>query len=94
MAIANAKYEFIFSDFQTILNGGVIELTKFYEKCLQEWICLLPPRKATNSTEDLPYVFTGDEMFLLCWDFLKPFTQRELNQECKIFNYTYQECKE
>lgn len=35
-----------------------------------------------------PYVFLGgDEVFVLCEHFLKPFRQSELNIECKIFNY-------
>jgi hypothetical protein len=32
-------------------------------------------------------VFVGDEAYALCQDFLKPFSQKNLNTECRIFNY-------
>jgi hypothetical protein len=59
MAIANANNRLIFCDIGTngrISDGGVIENIQFYEN-LQEQLHLPPPRKATNSTEGLPYMF-------------------------------------
>ena len=35
----------------------------------------------------LPYVFVGDETFSLRADFMKPYPQKELNRERRIFNY-------
>lgn len=48
---------------------------------------MLPSRKMQSGTVDLPYVFMGDEAFTLLEDFLKPFSQKDLNPERKIFNY-------
>jgi hypothetical protein len=44
-------------------------------------------KKTRNGTIDLPYVFVGDEAFVLRQDFLKPFSQKNLNTERRIFNY-------
>jgi hypothetical protein len=48
---------------------------------------LPPPKIPRNGTIDLPYVFVGDEAFALRQDFLKPFSQKNLNTERIIFNY-------
>lgn len=38
-------------------------------------------------TIPLNYVFIGDEAFALRTDFLKPYNQKELDYEKRIFNY-------
>lgn len=86
MAIANANYEFILCDIGTngrVSDGGAIENTKFYEKLANDQLHIPP----LNNENELPYVFVGDEAFALRTDFLKPFNQRELTFERKIFNY-------
>ena len=45
------------------------------------------PRKPDNSTSDLPYVFVGNEAFALRKDLLKPFSQKQLTNERRVFNY-------
>lgn len=85
MAIANANYEFIMCDIGTngrVSDGGVIKNTKFYERLLADTLKI--PKVADGS---LPYVFVADEAFSLRPDMLKPFSQRELNYERRIFNY-------
>jgi len=81
MSVANANYEFVYCDSGTngrVLDGGVIENTKFYEKLLREELNRPLPRKPDNNTSDLPYVFVGDEAFVLRKDLLKPFSQKQL----------------
>jgi len=68
-------------------DGGVIENTKFYEKLLHAEPNLPIPRKPDHSTSDLPYVFAGDEVFALRKDLLKPFSQKQLTNEGRVFNY-------
>lgn len=90
MAIANANYEFIYCDIGTngrVSDGGVIENTTFYNKLLNGNLSLPSPRKPEGATNELPYVFVGDEAFALRKDFLKPFSQRELTNERRIYNY-------
>jgi hypothetical protein len=71
----------------SVSDGGDIENTKVYEKLLHEEINLPLPRKPDNSTSDLPHVFVGDEAFNLRKDLLKPFSQKQLTNECRVFNY-------
>lgn len=47
----------------------------------------MPSKPQYGENSILPYVFLGDEAFSLREDFLKPFSQTELNVERKIFNY-------
>ena len=90
MSIANANYEFVYCDSETngrVSDGEVIENTKFYEKLLHEELNLPLPRKPDNSTSNLPYVFIGDEAFVLRKDLLKAFSQKQITNERRIFNY-------
>jgi hypothetical protein len=60
---------------------------EFYEKLLHEELNLPLPRKPDKSASDLPYVFVGDEAFALCKDLLKPFSQKQLTNERRVFSY-------
>jgi len=89
-SIANANYEFLYCDIGTngrVSDGGGIENAKLYEKLLHEEINISLPRKLDKSTSDLPYVFVGDEAFALRKDLLKPFSQKQLTNERRVFNY-------
>lgn len=90
LAVVNSNYEFIMCDFGIngrISDGGVIEYSHFYWKLKHKELSIPPPRKQINSNEPLPFVFIGDEAFALRSDFLKPFSQRQLDHDKKIFNY-------
>lgn len=90
MAIVNAKYEFIMCDFGIngrISDGGVMQNTAFHEKLCSNELRLPTPKPPKYSNTPLPYVFIGDEAFSLRSDFLKPFNQRELTHDRKIFSY-------
>lgn len=43
-------------------------------------------RIPTVNNNELPYVFVGDKAFALRTNILKPFNQREINFEKKVFN--------
>lgn len=90
MAIANANYEFVMIDFGAngrLSDGGVIEHTLFHHKLVNNELKIPQPSSPINSNKLLPYVFIGDEAFSLRNDFLKPFSQKELDKEKRIFNY-------
>lgn len=91
MAICNANYEFIMCDFGVngrISDGGVISSTRFYRKLQNGTIKLPSPSHIkSNVNRKLPYVFVGDEAFALRSDFLKPYAQKDLTHDKKIFNY-------
>lgn len=90
MAAVNANYEFIISEFGMngrISDGGVIENTNFYNKLKDNTLQIPGMDHLSGSDKELNYVFIGDETFSLTPNFLKPFNQRELTTERKIFNY-------
>lgn len=90
MGIANAKYEFILCDFGIngrISDGGVINRTTFYDKLCKGHLNLPQENKIEGSEKVLPYVFIGDEAFAMRTDFLRPFSQKDLSYERRIFNY-------
>lgn len=85
--IVNANYEFIFVDVGCngrVSDGGVIECTSFYEKLLGETLDL--PKKH-ETTENLMFVFIGDDAFALRKDLLKPFPMKNLSHEERVYNY-------
>lgn len=91
LAIVNADYQFIMCDFGTngrILDGGVLQNTKFYEK-FQNGDLKIPDMETINDTYvKLPYVFIADDAFPLQINIMKLFRQADLvSVERKIFNY-------
>lgn len=90
MAVVNANYEFIISEFGVngrISDGGVIEHTTFYNKLKDNSLHIPGIDRLRDSDKMLNYVFVGDEAFALTPHFLKPYSQKELTNERKIFNY-------
>ncbi|KAG0721053.1 putative nuclease HARBI1 [Chionoecetes opilio] len=90
IAIVNAKHEFLMCDIGVngqVSEGGVLQDSQFYEKLCADQLHIPPPTKTKNSHVALPYVFVGDEAFTLRKNFLKPFSQEELNHERMMFNY-------
>lgn len=84
MAIVNANYEFIYCDIGTcgwVSDGRAIENTTFYNKLLNGNINFPSSKKPEGATNELLYVFFGDEAFALRKDFLKPFSQQELTNK-------------
>lgn len=90
MGIANSNYEFTYCDVGTngrISDGGVIENTKFMKSLVANKLNLPAPEVVVPGEPPLNYVFVGDEAFAMRHDFLKPYNQRELNYQKRIFNY-------
>ncbi|XP_069585020.1 uncharacterized protein [Ranitomeya imitator] len=87
MALVNANYEFINVDVGMngrVSDGGVLEHTLFGER-LNNYDLHLPPNSETRG--NLNFVFVGDEAFPLHPNLIKPFPQKNLTEERRIFNY-------
>ncbi|XP_077137483.1 uncharacterized protein LOC143802895 isoform X2 [Ranitomeya variabilis] len=87
MALVNANYEFINVDVGMngrVSDGGVLEHTLFGER-LNNCDLHLPPNSETRG--NLNFVFIGDEAFPLHPNLIKPFPQKSLTEERRIFNY-------
>lgn len=90
LAIANGNYEFIMCDFGAngrVSDGGVMNSTVFYEKLKNGSLNLPKPSPLVEGGRELPYVFIGDEAFALGRNIMKPFPQRDLSRDRKIYNY-------
>jgi len=87
MAIVNSNYEFIYVDIGKngrLSDGGIIECTEFYRR-LQNNQLHIPNNDETK--ENLNFVFLADDAFPLQEHILKPFPQKGLSKEKRIFNY-------
>jgi hypothetical protein len=79
LGIVNANYEFILVDFGVngrVSDGSVLEYTEFLRRLKGNM--LNTPKQETS--DDLPYVFIGDEAFSLREDFMKPFSQKKIDK--------------
>ncbi|XP_074026329.1 uncharacterized protein [Leptinotarsa decemlineata] len=87
MAIVNADYEFIYVSVGCngrVSDGGVLETTTFYDKLMQGTLGL-PSKESTK--ENMTFVFVADDAFALHEHIVKPFPQKNLTPDERIFNY-------
>jgi len=70
-----------------ISDGGVLYYTKFWEKLQNNTFNIPPPSCLPNTEEQFPYVFLGNEVFTLQPFLMKPYSQQDLTNEHRIFNY-------
>lgn len=87
MAIVDANFEFIYVDVGCngrVSDGGVIDNTTFYDKLLGKAL-KLPSNDRTISK--MNFVFVADDAFALHENILKPFPEKSLSKEQRIFNY-------
>ena len=90
LAVVNTNYEFIIAEFGVngrISDGGVLEHTTFHRKLNNQSLCIPEAKQVRYSYRTLNYVFIGDEVYALSSNFLRPFNQKELTDECRIYNY-------
>lgn len=87
MALVNANYEFIYVNIGCngrVSDGGVFESTDFHDKLINKTLNL---PSTDDTTENLNFVFVADEAFALHENILKPYPQKNLSPEQRIFNY-------
>ena len=92
MAVAGPNYEVLYADIGTngrISDGGV------WNKCgllksLEDGSLNIPASKPLPfGTDPVPHVLVGDDAFALRPFLMKPYPQRNLTIERRIFNYRY-----
>jgi hypothetical protein len=70
-----------------VSDGGVLHETRFYEKLMDGSLKLPAPETPDETQYSLPFTFVADEAFPLLGNLLKPYPQRGLSREERIFNY-------
>lgn len=93
MALVNSNYEFIYVDVGKqgrLSDGGVISSTKFYDLLVKD---KLQFPTIDENDEKLNFVVVGDQAFGLHKHILKPFSQRNLTDERRIYNYRISRCR-
>lgn len=90
MAVVNANYEFIYVDVGAngrVSDGGVWANTTL-SRHLEEGTAGLPePDQVQGSQRTLPYVFVGDDAFPLKQYLMKPYPNKNQDEEQRIFSY-------
>jgi hypothetical protein len=90
LAVVNANYQFIMVDVGTngrVPDGGVFASTSFL-RMLEEKRANIPASDVLpNSSDKHHFVFVGDEAFPLKEYLMKPYNQRDLNTDRRIYNY-------
>lgn len=90
MAVVNANYEFMYLHVGTngrISDGGVLQETTFYQKLVGNNLNLPDAAVCNENRYVLPYTFIGDQAFPLMTNLMKPYPDRNITREEKIFNY-------
>lgn len=88
-AVVNANYEFIYIHMGTngrISDAGIWKETGLCKR-LESNKLNIPHPLYFPEIGCMPYVFIGDEAFPLMKNLMKPYAQRNINIEQKIFNY-------
>lgn len=93
MAVVNAIYEFIMCDIRTngrVSDGGVLENTVLKKKKLFQHAEYTPRQKPTT-LHDTASLCLCYEAFTLRKHFMKPFSQRDLTHDRRVFTIDYEE---
>ncbi|XP_066593215.1 uncharacterized protein [Prorops nasuta] len=90
MALVDAEYKFLYVDVGK--NGRTHDSLVFRNSCLGEKLKnkslhLPEPNAVSGCTYNLPYVIIADDAFSLHVNLMKPYPERNLTHEKKIFNY-------
>lgn len=90
MAVCNANYEFLMVDIGSngrVSDGEVFSNTLFCEHLQENKLKLPKPDYLPGINCKLPYIFVADDAFPLSDNLMKPYSQRNLIKEKRIFNY-------
>ena len=90
MALVDADYKFIWADLGGCGSASDAQIYNDSElkQCAEDGTLGFPdPEPLPNDNQDVPYFFVGDDAFGLRPNMMKPYSQRGLQDEERIFNY-------
>lgn len=71
----------------SVSDGGVLKHTDFYKKITSGELMLPQPTLLPNTNIYALHVFLGDSAFAINKNILKPFPQKNLTHDKRIYNY-------
>jgi hypothetical protein len=89
LALVDADYKFIYVDigsYGRIADGGLFNNSLLAQGLAQNSLAI-PPTEVITPFGEIPYVIVADDAFALKPYLMKPFTQRQLTPEQRVFNY-------
>ena len=89
MVVAGPDYECIYADVGAngrCSDGETYSNSNLSKQLEENSLGILGPKKLTNSNSTTPYVFLGDDAFALKTYLMKPYSQRGLTVEKRIYN--------
>lgn len=90
MGIADAEYRLLYIDVGRngrFSDGGVFNRCTFGQAMDSNQLGLPPPKPLPGRSVPVPYVLVADDAFALRPNLLKPYSQRGLTIDQRIFNY-------
>ena len=90
MALVGPEYEFLYVEVGANgrnSDGGIWDQSKLKEGIEKQTLSLPPAQALPGRDIELPFVITGDDAFPLKNYLMKPYLQRNLTVEKRIFNY-------
>ena len=91
MAIAGPEYEWLYANVGSngrVNNSGIWNKTSLL-RGIQDGSFKLPTDENLSNVEITPYIFLGDDAFVLKKFMMKPFPQQGLTGEKGIYNYRH-----
>ena len=92
MAVAGPDYECLYADVGTngrISDGGVFNKCGLAKLIDDGTISLPPPKCLPFGVTPTPFVFLGDDAFALKPNIMKPYPQKGLTEDKRIYNYRH-----
>nr|XP_033501871.1 protein ANTAGONIST OF LIKE HETEROCHROMATIN PROTEIN 1-like isoform X2 [Epinephelus lanceolatus] len=90
MAVVDANYKFVYASAGTqgrVSDAGVFAQSDL-RAAMDKGLLHVPPDDTLPNTDILmPYMFIGDEAYLLRADLMKPYPFQNLNRSQRLFNY-------
>ena len=90
LVLADANYKFLFVDVRSqgrCSDGGIFHESDLKKALDSNAVNIPEPQPLTGRTEPFPFVVLADDAFPLKFNLMKPFPQRNLTREQRIFNY-------
>lgn len=92
MAVAGPDYECLYADVGTngrVSDGGVWNKCSLLQSLADETLSVPPPRPLPFGRTEMPFVLVGDDAFALKSFLMKPYPQKQLSLDRRIYNYRY-----